>query len=232
MNTVRVEYENTRKNCDVRKSIQPKIAISDTNPVLSESIRCLFLKDSHLSKFSIISDTSCNLKRLQMMTPKILILDPWQHVNYQGDITQKFHCLTSNISVIGYCPDISSGDARTLSLSGFRAILPKTVSGEELVRVVCAVAFGGVYLHESYAIDPAEPDEQADLSRDFHSGLTDREIDVLRHVALGCSMKEIAALLKISTKTVDTYKNRANRKLNLRSKTDIVKYAIKSGWLN
>ena len=232
MDVIQFESKSTPENCGVQTSFRQTIAISDTNPVLSESIRQIFLRDSHLSEYVIISDTSCDLQRLQTMSPDILILDPWQYISSQDFMSKTFFCLTSKTSVIGYCPEISAEDARALSLAGFRAILPKTVSGEELVRIVCAVAFGGVYLHDSYAIDPSELDEKAETSHETHSVLTDRETDVLRHVALGCSMKEIAALLKISTKTVDTYKNRANRKLNLRSKTDIVKYAIKSGWLN
>ena len=61
--------------------------------------------------------------------------------------------------------------------------------------------------------------------------LTPREEEVLRHLALGSSMKEIAAVLNISTKTVDTYRTRANLKLNHRTRADIVRFAIKSGWM-
>jgi len=54
---------------------------------------------------------------------------------------------------------------------------------------------------------------------------------VVRPVALGYSNKEIAARLKVSVKTVETYKARAMDKLQMRSRVDIVRFAVRSGWL-
>jgi DNA-binding NarL/FixJ family response regulator len=61
--------------------------------------------------------------------------------------------------------------------------------------------------------------------------LTDRERDVLSLVGRGASNKEIATELGISTKTVETYKARITDKLGLRSRTDMVRFAVKQGWL-
>lgn len=232
MDLIRPERNSMASERSLATSAQRVIAISDANPVLSASIRQMFLEDSHLSSYNIISDTTCDLAILQDLSPQILILDPWQHMSCFDAISQRFLCLTSVVSVIGYCPDITGREARGLSLAGFRGILPKTVSGDELIRIVCAVAFGGVYLHESYSAPLAGQAHTEDADLALQSGLTERETDVLRHVALGCSMKEIATLMKISTKTVDTYKTRANQKLNLRTKKDIVRFAIQSGWMN
>ncbi|MFN3635795.1 MAG: response regulator transcription factor, partial [Rhizobium rhizophilum] len=61
--------------------------------------------------------------------------------------------------------------------------------------------------------------------------LSGKEAFVLRHVALGKAMKEIAADIQLSAKTVETYKYRAIKKLDLRTRSDIVNYAISVGWL-
>ena len=61
--------------------------------------------------------------------------------------------------------------------------------------------------------------------------LSEREVDVLRRIALGLSNKEIAAALAISIKTVETYKARAMEKLSLDGRADIVGYAAQKGWL-
>ena len=63
------------------------------------------------------------------------------------------------------------------------------------------------------------------------AALSPREEDVLRHTAQGLSNKEIGGRLEISTKTVETYKARAVEKLALRSRSDIVRYAARRGWL-
>jgi DNA-binding NarL/FixJ family response regulator len=95
------------------------------------------------------------------------------------------------------------------------------------------VAAGGTYLDPSLAgavvgafartPPPAGGRTGADLS--------DREAEVLRLIARGYSIKEVAARLDPSVKTVETYKARSAEKLGLRSRVDIVRYATRQGWL-
>jgi DNA-binding NarL/FixJ family response regulator len=61
--------------------------------------------------------------------------------------------------------------------------------------------------------------------------LSEQEAKVLRLIALGHSNKEIAALMQVSVKTVETYKSRAMEKLQLRTRVQIVRYAIGCGWM-
>jgi DNA-binding CsgD family transcriptional regulator len=69
-------------------------------------------------------------------------------------------------------------------------------------------------------------------SADGALGLTAREEDVLRMVALGYSNKEIAARANISIKSIETYKARATEKLKLHSRAQIVHFAVTHGWMN
>ena len=62
--------------------------------------------------------------------------------------------------------------------------------------------------------------------------MSEREKEVLTLLAWGYSNKEIAANLGLSTKTVETYRARISEKLGLRSRTEIVRYALRQGWLN
>jgi DNA-binding NarL/FixJ family response regulator len=64
------------------------------------------------------------------------------------------------------------------------------------------------------------------------STLTDREAEVLRLIASGYGNKEIAARLALSVKTIEAHKANAMRKLDLRGRIDIVKYAVLQGWLD
>ena len=61
--------------------------------------------------------------------------------------------------------------------------------------------------------------------------LTDREAEVLRLIAWGHSNKKAAAQLGISVKTVESYKAGAVEKLQLHSRSDILRYALSQGWL-
>jgi len=64
------------------------------------------------------------------------------------------------------------------------------------------------------------------------ASLSDREAAVLRLIAAGYSNKEIAAQLDLSVKTVEVHKANAARKLGLKGRIDIVKYAVLQGWLS
>lgn len=61
--------------------------------------------------------------------------------------------------------------------------------------------------------------------------LSEREESVVRLIAWGYSNKEIAARMRLSTKTVETYKARAMEKMNARSRVDLVRYAVRRGWM-
>jgi DNA-binding NarL/FixJ family response regulator len=62
-------------------------------------------------------------------------------------------------------------------------------------------------------------------------GISDREAEVLRQIAWGYSNKEIAARMEISVKTVEVHKANAMRKMGMKSRVDIVRYALLQGWL-
>jgi DNA-binding NarL/FixJ family response regulator len=62
--------------------------------------------------------------------------------------------------------------------------------------------------------------------------LTPREVSVLYLAAWGCSNKEISTRLDITVKTVEAHKTSAMRKLGLKDRTELMRYAVREGWLN
>lgn len=119
-----------------------------------------------------------------------------------------------------------------LLTAGASGYVLKQSAADELVRAIRRVAAGQKYL------DPAITDQAigtvtAGSRRATAAGgrLTRREEDVLRFVALGFLAKEIAGRLDISIKTVETHKAKAMIKLGLKSRIDIVCYAMLQGWL-
>lgn len=116
--------------------------------------------------------------------------------------------------------------------AGASGYVPKRAAPEELLTAIRAAAAGEVYLYPSLAkLLVQDHLSQAPKARDeqVQDGLTDREQDVLAHVAEGASNSEIADTLSISPKTVARHRENIMRKLNLHSRTDLVKYAIRKG---
>jgi DNA-binding NarL/FixJ family response regulator len=67
---------------------------------------------------------------------------------------------------------------------------------------------------------------------DHPERLAEREEAVLRLIAFGCSGKEIGARLDLSSKTVERFKDRACERLGLRSRADLIRYAVRRGWIS
>jgi DNA-binding NarL/FixJ family response regulator len=118
-----------------------------------------------------------------------------------------------------------------LKKAGASAYVLKQSPSRELLDAVRVAAVGGSYLDASLrARTVRSMDDNA--HRDRRSpAVSEREKHVLRMMAVGHSNKEIAQALGITIKTVEVHKANAMRKLRLRGRIDVVRYAILHGWL-
>ena len=121
------------------------------------------------------------------------------------------------------------GYLRNLLAAGATGYVLKQSAADTLIGAIRVVAEGGTYVEPTLAgriVDRA-------LGRQGKGGdtLSSREEDVLRAIAWGRSNKEIATELGLSIKTVESYKATAKQKLQLRSRTEILRYALARGWL-
>ncbi len=116
--------------------------------------------------------------------------------------------------------------------AGASGYVPKRAAPEELLTAIRAAAIGEVYLYPSLAkllvSDYLEQDQETKAPRAL-DGLSAREQEVLAHLADGAGNPEIAETLGISPKTVARHRENIMRKLNLHSRTELVKYAIRKG---
>ena len=112
-----------------------------------------------------------------------------------------------------------------LGASGY---LTKQSATDELVTAVQRILAGGKYitasLAERLAVSLGGNDDQAP-----HEALSNRELQVLRLIAVGKSIKETAAELALSEKTVATYRTRISEKAGLKTNVEIARYALKHG---
>lgn len=116
--------------------------------------------------------------------------------------------------------------------AGASGYVPKRAAPEELITAIRAAASGEVYLYPSMAKllvrDYLNSDRPAEEKIDL-GGLTDREHEVFTMLAEGASNQEIAESLTISPKTVERHRENIMHKLNLHSRSELVRYAIRKG---
>jgi DNA-binding NarL/FixJ family response regulator len=109
--------------------------------------------------------------------------------------------------------------------AGAAGYLNKQSASEELVVAVTRVLAGGRYISPALA-DCLAAQLQRDTARPLHETLSTRELEVMRLVATGKSLKEIADELSISVKTVGTYHTRLLEKMGMKSDVEITRYAL------
>jgi two-component system response regulator NreC len=119
--------------------------------------------------------------------------------------------------------------------AGASGYVPKRAAPDELLTAIRTVARGEVFLYPSLATrlvqDYLKRDEDEEQSQVYEE-LTPREREVLILIAEGLTNAEIGERLVISTKTVDRHRENIMRKLNMHSRIDLVKYAIKRGLID
>lgn len=109
--------------------------------------------------------------------------------------------------------------------AGAAGYVAKERSTEELVEAIRTAAAGRRYVSPSAAQLLAAEAAQ-DAGRPAHGRLSDRELEVLQLLGGGRSVKEVAARLSVSAKTISTYRSRLLEKLGLKTTADLIRYAL------
>jgi two-component system invasion response regulator UvrY len=120
--------------------------------------------------------------------------------------------------------------ARNVLRAGASGYLSKGGSSDEMLKAVRTVLNGRRYVSASLAESMAADLENAkDQNQPLHSTLSTREFQILRKLAAGSSVSDIAEELSLSAKTVSTYRSRILEKMGFKSNADITGYALRNG---
>ena len=112
--------------------------------------------------------------------------------------------------------------------AGAAGFLSKDIAAEELVNAIKRILSGRKYITQSVAEKLAVG---VDLQRDqpAHEILSDREFEVLKYIASGKTVSEIANLLHLSVATVSTYRTRILEKLHYKNNAELTHFVISQG---
>jgi DNA-binding NarL/FixJ family response regulator len=119
---------------------------------------------------------------------------------------------------------------RTLR-AGANGFISKGARLEELIRAITDVKEGNRYLPDHIAKSFAEKHIRPDADKPLAELLSKREFQIMNYLASGMTNREIAKLLDISVKTVDTHRGHVLKKLKLRNNSDITRFAIQHGYI-
>lgn len=205
-----------------------RILIADDHALVREGLRLLVRSAPDILVVGEASSATAALELLPRLRPDVLVLDldiaqdgrrEWEPVRV---ITRAApHVPLLILAMFG-----EPAGLLPLLQAGARGYLAKGAARRDLLEAIRVVAGGGKYT------GPAPVSQRAaTTARERFASLSDREQSILRLTAEGSSGAEIARLLGISTKTVDTYKHRIDAKLGLAHRRDYVRFAVEAGIL-
>jgi DNA-binding NarL/FixJ family response regulator len=216
-------------------STAPKLRIflADDHAVVREGLRALVAAQPDLEVAGEAADGRTACERIEAVRPDVAVMDVSMPELNGAQATERLKASCPRVKILALTVHEDRGYLRRLLEAGASGYVLKRAAAEELIAAIRAVAAGGLYLDPAMAAHltgaSSRPDPAGELPP--AEDLSDRELEVVRLIARGQSNKEIAATLGISGKTVETYKARALQKLSLRSRADLVRYALRRGWL-
>jgi two-component system invasion response regulator UvrY len=202
-----------------------RIAIADDHPIVREGLRRIVSEDAGISVAGEASTAVELFRLLGAAAVDIILLDVSMpgaaFIETLADLRSRHPSV--RILVLSAHPE-DQWAMRSLQ-AGAAGYLTKDHSPEQLVNAIRRVARGGKYVSETMAERLAGMMDSG-RTRAPHELLSDREFEVLRALGGGMMVKDVAAQLHLSAKTVSTYRTRLLEKMGLKTKADLVRYVV------
>lgn len=209
------------------------IVLADDHHVVRQGLRALLESETGFRVIGEASDGVDAARMVENLKPDVLVLDLMMGGMNGLEVTRHVTKQSPSTNVVILSMYGSEGYVLEALRAGAKAYVLKESSSEELIRAVREAAGGRHYLSPSLSERAIETYMQKNKSttEDPYDSLTTREREVLHLVAQGRTSIEIAQQLFISRRTVEIHRANMMRKLGLRTKTDVIRYALRRGIL-
>ena len=210
-----------------------RILLADDHVTVRHGLKLLIDSQPDMNVVSEVSDGEAAIRGALELKPDVVVMDISMPGMNGLAATKKLKQQQPNAAIITLTRHSDDAYLQELLRAGALGYVLKQSAPAELLQAIRAAAAGKAYLDSTLA-KRVTSGFLAREGRTNEAGavLTDREAEVLRRIASGYSNKETAARLSLSVKTVEAHKANAMRKLGLKGRIDIVKYALLQGWLH
>lgn len=208
-----------------------RVFLVDDHPILRSGLKALVDSQRDMTVVGEAADGLAALAAVPALRPDVVVMDLSMPKLGGAEATERLRATLPEVKVLALTAYEERGYVQLLMAAGASGYVLKRAAADELVRAIRAIAAGGMYLDPSVAAQVVGRGPQPSPTVPGIAQLSEREAEVLRMIAEGHAMKEIASKLEISTRTLETYRARAMDKLALKTRADIVQYALHRGWL-
>jgi DNA-binding NarL/FixJ family response regulator len=202
---------------------QATVLVADDHAIVMEGLVSL-LKEHDFDVIGAVGDGEKLMESARRLKPDVIVTDLSMPGLTGLDVLVKLKAEKIESKVVVLTMHNDAERATAALRAGAAAFLLKESAGEELVTAIHQALQGRVYL--TAAVTKSVIERMAEKPGAQPPPLTPRQLDVLRLIVKGQRMKEIASVLNLSTRTVETHKYEMMQVLGLKSTAELVRYAL------
>lgn len=206
-----------------------RLLLADDHPVVRKGIRSCLERHEQLEIVGEAGNGEEALLKARQLKPDLVLMDIDMPQRTGLEVTELLRKEMPQVKVLILSMHDNSDYIVRILQSGARGYVLKEASPEELVKAIETVNSGEAFFSPEVARLALKQFVHGSGDGPNPSQLTDREREVLIHIAEGLSNKEIASRLNVGVRTVETHRERIMRKLDIHTVAGLTKFAISKG---
>ena len=206
-----------------------KVLLVDDHPVVRRGIAACLARHDRIELVGEAANGREALDKSRTLRPDVVVTDVDMPVMNGADLATALAKESPTIRVLVLSVYHAPGHVLRMVQAGAAGYMFKESSTEELIHGIEQVARGEPFFSENVAQIALNQVVRGQING--VRALTVREREVLERIAEGLSNKEIANVLGLGVRTIETHRERAMRKLNIHSVAGLTKYALSQGWV-
>ena len=208
-----------------------RLLLVDDHPIVRTGLRMLFQSEPDMQVVGEVDSGAEAIAAVPRLHPDVVIMDVAMPGMTGIEATRQIKANSPETAVLALTMHEDEQYFFAMLNAGASGYIPKRAAPDDLVAAIRVVAEGNVFLYSSLArfLMKDIVEQKLTPTGEGDDGLTAREIEVLTLIAEGRTSREIAEDLVISVKTVERHRENIMNKLDIHSRVEQVKYAIKRG---
>ncbi len=206
-----------------------RIVIVDDHPIVANGIQQLIDREPDMKVVKSVQDAEAAVRAIESDSPDLVIID----ISLKGatngiDLIKGLKKRYPGIMALVLSMHDENLYAERAIKAGAKGYIMKNDLTDNIVKAIRTILSGRLYLSDKITSKLLSSIANENLADDesIIKTLSDREFEVFEHIAAGLKSSDIAKEMNISVKTVEAHKLNIKARLNLRSGTDLIKYAI------
>lgn len=212
-----------------------RVLLADDHAMLREGLAMLVNSQPDMEVVGQAGSGAEAIAAARSLQPDIAVIDVSMPDGGGAEATSEIVRCCPGVRVLALSRHADQASLRRMLGAGASGYVVKRAAAQALIGALRSVLSGGTYVDPMLAGDlvarAIQPSGTAAIGARRSGLLSEREEAVLRQIAWGKSNKEVASALGISVKTAEGYRANGLEKLKLRTRSDVLRYALAQGWL-